>query len=562
VTPLAKSSSHKQPEPTPLAATEFLEFEIRAWRERADAIQVTVQASPAGGLPRPLEVEFSERSAASLRPSFSALPTGNTAMEIGRELARVLLPPPIYQLLHQSIDRAKAARARGLRLRLALDPVLTDLQWELLFRPELPSRARSGFLLLDPFFSIVRGLRSRSAEFPKASRKQRLLFLGAIHESGSDIFEVKKEFAGVKKSLVPLGALLEPSFVPASDAAGISRALSSETAVFHYSGNTYIENGLAYCVAHAQSLNRPIRVAELALRLAAAKVRMALFNATDSHSSALVEPILNAGVPIVVAFNGPYLTTSTSIDFCGALYRALAVGLSIDEAVGYGRSHLAEKSLADDAVDWGLFTVHVATGHAVPFPRPDTGTRPAARQATRVAYDRSAAKVRDLVERLDGDDYGALLSELSERGVLILGRFTDRRRRILEAIKKRLKEHPAGYKPVLFTFERPTSRDLIESIRSFAGAVRFIIADITEPNSVPAEIQAIVPQNPSVPLVAIRAGRKRAYPVFQHIRRFEWVAKEPVPYRTEADLLTSLDRDIVPWAEATRERQLAGISDD
>jgi hypothetical protein len=40
------------------------------------------------------------------------------------------------------------------------------------------------------------------------------------------------------------------------------------------------------------------------------------------------------------------------------------------------------------------------------------------------------------------------------------------------------------------------------------------------------------------------------------------VAKEPVPYRTEADLLASLDRDIVPWAEATRERQLAGISDD
>jgi hypothetical protein len=51
--------------------------------------------------------------------------------------------------------------------------------------------------------------------------------------------------------------------------------------------------------------------------------------------------------------------------------------------------------------------------------------------------------VAALVEKPDGDDYGALLSELSERGVLILGRFTDRRRRILEAIGQRLRQHLA-----------------------------------------------------------------------------------------------------------------------
>ena len=175
----------------------------------------------------------------------------------------------------------------------------------------------------------------------------------------------------------------------------------------------------------------------------------------------------------------------------------------------------------------------MATRHAVPFPRLGSDVPRVAQKATRAAHQQAVSHVAELVETLDGDDYGALLSELSERGVLILGRFTDRRRKILEAIKQRLRQHPARYKPVLFTFDRPPSRDLVESIRWFAGASRFVIADLTEPKSLPAELQAIVPDCPSLPLVAIVSGSTREYPLFKHIKRYKSVIEKIVRYDGE-----------------------------
>jgi hypothetical protein len=161
------------------------------------------------------------------------------------------------------------------------------------------------------------------------------------------------------------------------------------------------------------------------------------------------------------------------------------------------------------------------------------------------------------MEELDGDDYGPLLSTLSEREVLIIGRFSDRRRAILEAIKSHLQRHSSGYKPVLFTFEKPKSRNLMESIGLFAGLARFVIADLTEPKSVPAELAAIVPHSPSVPVVAIASRTTREYPLFDSLRDYRSVIREVVRYTSEADLLRRLDAEVVEPAEARRRALLA-----
>jgi hypothetical protein len=55
------------------------------------------------------------------------------------------------------------------------------------------------------------------------------------------------------------------------------------------------------------------------------------------------------------------------------------------------------------------------------------------------------------------------------------------------------KRRHRGCLPVLFDFDKPTSRDLTETVRTLAHLARFIIADITEPRSIPQELQAIVP---------------------------------------------------------------------
>src|SRR5437762_13652537 len=106
--------------------------------------------------------------------------------------------------------------------------------------------------------------------------------------------------------------------------------------------------------------------------------------------------------------------------------------------------------------------------------------------------------------------------------VLLLGRFSTRRKAVLEKLRTILKGK--GYIPLLFDFTRPASRDLTETIRTLAHLSRFIIADLTEPRSVPHELAQIIPQLPSVPLqpfISIRSGP--AYGMFDDYKHSPWV---------------------------------------
>ena len=82
------------------------------------------------------------------------------------------------------------------------------------------------------------------------------------------------------------------------------------------------------------------------------------------------------------------------------------------------------------------------------------------------------------------------MSELTRRRVLILGRFIGRRLAVLEAIQRSPRRVTrTSYLPELFTFDKPESRDLVEAIIGFAALSRFVIADLSEPKSVPPELE-------------------------------------------------------------------------
>jgi hypothetical protein len=92
----------------------------------------------------------------------------------------------------------------------------------------------------------------------------------------------------------------------------------------------------------------------------------------------------------------------------------------------------------------------------------------------------------------------------------------------------------------------------------YAAVSRFVIADLSDPKSVPAELQAIVPQFPSLPVVPIIEASQREYPVSDHILRRESVVKPVVRYRNVKDLLAVLDDEVLAPAEALYEELKPG----
>ena len=139
----------------------------------------------------------------------------------------------------------------------------------------------------------------------------------------------------------------------------------------------------------------------------------------------------------------------------------------------------------------------------------------------------------------------AVIDTLATKVVLILGRFTPDRKAVLEIVREALRSR--GFVPIIFDFERPASRDFTETVVTLAHLARFIIADLTEPASLPKELEAIVPRL-AVPLLPLIEHGARPYAMFSDYWKYDWVLGI-VEYRTPASLRRSFDRLVVRPAE-------------
>jgi hypothetical protein len=556
-----------------LSITDYEDFVIIAERTSTRTVSVTVDASPAGRMSKAQKTPFSVEEAAALHRSFLAsfadsgaktgrmLMTQAEATTIGKRLAQVLFPREVYRLFAKSLAAVLRRANSGLRLRLVMDESLSNLPWEYVYRPDrLQQDGLSGFLMLDPSISMVRHPADDRIQIEPITGRQRLSFVGTLWEGKKDGWEVGKEFDLLCQALKPVARYIQPEFAVASGADGFRATHPGRAAIFHYAGHCDFDaDGRAFLLrelptSRGLSAKDVFFVEELAHALAGSGTRLAVMSACNSGYCAAVKPLLEVGIPAVLGVNGAIASQST-IEFCAKLYESLAVGLTLDEAVGRARMHLMEWGRDRGLFDWGLFMVHMPSPDATLFARAVTPAVASRQKSIRQDHVETIGSTLRLARELDGMNFGEIMSELSKRRVLILGRFTGRRLEVLKGIQAHLEKHPNRYIPELFTFRKPESRDLVEAIIGFAALSRFVIADLSEPKSVQSELEAIVPHFQSVPVVPVISRTGKEYATFSSIARRENVVKPTVRYRDLDDLIKKLDELVVPLAE----QKLAGL---
>lgn len=140
-----------------------------------------------------------------------------------------------------------------------------------------------------------------------------------------------------------------------------------------------------------------------------------------------------------------------------------------------------------------------------------------------------------------------IIDTIGRKAVLILGRFYGERKALLDALKVKLREFDLV--PIVFDWDKPTTRDLTETVALLASMSRFVVADVTDAKSIPQELSEIVPRLPSVPVQPILLRGDPGYAMFEHWTSYRTML--PVyQYGDQADLLDNVQQAILAPVEA------------
>lgn len=90
--------------------------------------------------------------------------------------------------------------------------------------------------------------------------------------------------------------------------------------------------------------------------------------------------------------------------------------------------------------------------------------------------------------------------------MLVLGRFSKERKPAVDALRAALRQYPNGYIPVLFDFEKPQEKPVLDTVKTLANPALFIVADLIDPNMVRSELNAITASVPTVPIRPLIEG--------------------------------------------------------
>jgi hypothetical protein len=139
-----------------------------------------------------------------------------------------------------------------------------------------------------------------------------------------------------------------------------------------------------------------------------------------------------------------------------------------------------------------------------------------------------------------------VIDVVTSKAVLILGRFTEERKAVLDALREELRKR--DYVPILFDFDKPASQDLTATVSTLAHLARFIIADLSDPSSIPYELATVVPTTP-VPVQPTLLSGSSEFAMFQDLRRrHHWVLTTHC-YDSQMQLIADLGEKVIGPAE-------------
>lgn len=364
----------------------YHEFDVLADKPKHDrsglrGLTVRLLASPHGE-PEPVRRTLGAPLARQLTERLAALETRQLDMAgvigLGSALADLLFPTAIRALLVESLNGL--GTDEGLRIRLRLDPALAEIPWEFAwFARQQGERDSTGFLVLDPRISLVRhqavtGM-AAVADDPKPRDRRVVVALANPDIPGQAPLDLAAERLNLENALakvprMPVDFVEDPSIQDLSD------ALGAGADVFHFAGHG-VEDALVLVGSDGAAWRLPAD--QLAVNLRDRGVRLAVVGACESGErtrqdawSGVATRLIALGIPAVVAMQYR-IGDSTAIAFSATLYRSLAAGLSLDEAVSAGRLAIFNATTGGRADpdrvrlwrDWGVPVVYLLPDTAI-----------------------------------------------------------------------------------------------------------------------------------------------------------------------------------------------------
>jgi uncharacterized protein YjbI with pentapeptide repeats len=147
---------------------------------------------------------------------------------------------------------------------------------------------------------------------------------------------------------------------------------------------------------------------------------------------------------------------------------------------------------------------------------------------------------------LNNQEIRDVIDTITSKAVLILGRFSEERKRVLDALREELRKH--DYLPIQFDFQPSANRTLRETVRILADMSRFVVADLTDPRSVLQELEII---DAHCRTVAVRLIKKRGEPDYGMLdfRNSSWFVQGRYEYENAEGVIASIRENIIAPAE-------------